>query len=602
MLLLILGMALFKLFMGYKGLSEPMAMDQAQIARNVAQGKGFTSQFLRPMEVRNVSKATGQKAINFEAFKDTTHAPLNIAAMALALKLSGQEQFEETRMQEGDSYIYAPDRIISATSMFFFCIAMILAYTLVARLFDETVAFATVLFVVLSDLVLQYAASGLPQPLMMCCMLASMHFMLSGIKAHERDDALRFLLCLAGAFVFLSLMCMAGWLSLWCALGMIIFSAFYFRPFGAYAIPGLILVIATLFFTTLGNKEFSGSVMGNAFYNFYNCLGGSEELILRTTNESNIPFNSSGFIMRLLGHIFSQFSTMYVNMGAILVTPFFILALLNRYKNSATEGTKWLIFSMWSFACIGMGIFGVNQPMNGAQTAILFAPLFTAYGIALIFNALSRLKLDSRTFLVARGLATFLMILVSAGPFLFSLPKDIYQGIWLSDKGRPHFPPYYPPALNIKLANMSNPQDIIVTDQPWAVAWYANRKAMWIPLYIDDYVNTLQPIFQKSGIDVQGFLITPSSHSPQDIGIGKTGGFSGISERMGDFAPLVMEGKLLLMVPKHNIALTDLFTEQATNNRTEVPLGHIVSSRGQFSNRNFLLGTEIVYYSKDIHQ
>ncbi|MBR5522062.1 MAG: hypothetical protein IKV82_01140 [Akkermansia sp.] len=598
LLLLVLGMAIFKLALSYKGLDQPMAMDQAQIARNVAQGEGFTSNFMRPMEVKNASTAAGRKPVDFKQFKDTNHAPLNIAAIAAALKLTGHDDVEKGRMSEGGGYIYAPDRVVSATSMAFFIIAMVLAYTLAARMFDETVAFATVVFLALSELMLEYAVSGLPQMLMMCCMLASLHCMLSAIKANENSDALFLILGLAGAFIFIALMCLAGWLSIWCALGLIIFCAFHFRPFGAYAIPGLVLMVLTLFVATLGNKEFSTNILGNAYYNFYNCLGGNEELILRTTNESNIPFNSSGFILRLLGHVCSQFSTLYVNMGSILVTPFFVLALLNRYKSSAVEGIKWAAFCMWIFACIGMGIFGINTPLHGAQTAILFAPLFTAFGIALLFNTLSRLKLDNRTFTMARGLAIFMMVLISAGPFLFNLPKDIYQGIWLSDRGRPNFPPYYPPALNIKLANLTTAEDIVVTDQPWAVAWYADRKALWMPLYIDDYANTLQPIFRKAGVEVQGFLVTPSSHSPLDSVAGKSGGITGISERMGDFAPLAMEGKLLLMVPKHNMAFADYFAEKTSNSKDAIPMGHIVSSRGQFPNRHFLLGTEIVYYSK----
>lgn len=596
--LLIVGMAIFKLALSYKGLDQPMAMDQAQIARQVARGEGFTTKFMRPMEVQNVGKKAGRKGIDFQEFKDTTHAPLNIAAIAAALKITGYDDAEKHRMVEGGSYIYAPDRIVSATSMFFFIVAMVLAYVLSARLFDETVAAATVAFLALCDLMLQYAASGLPQPLMMCLLLASTHCMLSAVKSYEKGEALYLLLFMGLAFIFMTLMCLAGWLSIWCALGLLIFCAFYFRPFGAYAIPGFIIIAVTLFITTSGNKEFTDNILGNAYYNFYNCLGGNEELILRTTSESSIPFDNSGFILRLLGHIFSQFSTMYTNMGAILVVPFFLLALLNRYKSPSVEAIKWATFCMWTFSCIGMGIFGVNQPLNGAQTAILFAPVFTAYGISLIFNMLARLKMDSRTFLMARGLAIFMMVIISGGPFLFGFPKAIYQGIWLSDRGRPNFPPYYPPALNIKLADLSNDTDIIVTDQPWAVAWYADRRALWMPLHLDDYVNTLTPIFNTSGIKVQGFLVTPSSHSPLDTPLGKSGGITGITERMGDFAPLAMEGKLLLMVPKHNMAFADFFAEQTSSSRDAIPMGHIVSSRGQFPNRHFLLGTEIVYYSR----
>lgn len=598
-IMLVVGLSVFKLFMGYRGLDHPTAMDQAQIARSVAQGKGFTTNFIRPMEMKNAARAARNKGVDFDNFTDTNHAPLNIAAMAVALKATGCDEFESTRMEEGGSYLYGPDRVISGTSIVFFIISMLLAYTLVARLFDETVACSTVIFLALSDLVLQYAVGGLPQPLMTCCFLAAMHFVVGAVRADERGDSLFRFVFLLSAYVCVTLMCLAGWMNIWCALGLIIFCAFRFRPFGAFSVPGFLILGVTLFLCTLDNKTFSGSEFGNAYYSFYNCLGGSEELILRTTNESNIPFDSSGFILRLLGHIFSQFSTMYVNMGSILVTPFFILALLNKFKKKEVESVKWATFAMWSFACIGMAMFGVNNPYDSSQLAVVFAPLFTAYGVSLVFNMLARLKLDSRTFTLARGLAIFLMLLVSAGPFLFKLPKDIYQGIWLSDRGRPNFPPYYPPALNVKLADMSNPRDLIMTDQPWAVAWYADRKAVWMPLYIDDYVTTMQPIIAKAGVDVQGFLITPSSHSPVGVPSGqKQTGITGVVSTMGDFAPLALEGKLLLMTPKRNLAFADLFTEAPNENRNIMPMGHIVSSKGQYSNRNFLLGTEIIYYSK----
>src|SRR6201996_5407116 len=35
----------------YKGLSDPQSMDNAQLARQIARGKGFTTEFLRPRAV-----------------------------------------------------------------------------------------------------------------------------------------------------------------------------------------------------------------------------------------------------------------------------------------------------------------------------------------------------------------------------------------------------------------------------------------------------------------------------------------------------------------------------------------------------------------------
>ncbi len=598
--ILVIGMSLFKLVLTYRGLDQPAAMDQAQIARNVAIGNGFSTHFLRPIEVMTADSRSGNEGANFDRFKDSNHAPLNIAAIAAALKLTGYSQFEDTRLQDSDNtYIYPADRVVSATSVFFTIVAMFLAYTLIMRLFDDVVACSTITFLMLSDLVLQYSISGLPQPLMLCFLLAGLHAIVSAIDAESHAERVWARIFAALGFISLSLMCLTGWMGIWIALGLFVFCGFYFRPFGSYTVMGLVILGIALLPCALNNNAATGSIMGNAFYSIYNCFGGGEDVLLRSAHADGIPLNNSSFILRLLGYTFGQFSTMYVNVGSIIVAPFFFLALLNQYKKKTVQGAKWAVFSMWGFACIGMALYGITSPINASQLAILFAPFFTAYGISLVFNFIARLKMEGATFNQARGLAIFLMILISAGPFLSTLPKELYMGISLGDKNRPHFPPYYPTALNTSLVEQSNERDIIVTDQPWAVAWYANRHALWLPLRIDDYETFLQPAFNKAGFDVQGFLITPSSHSPnREIADGNPGGMTGIISDTGDFAPLSIEGKLLLMVPRHNLAFADLFMENATKGNHTKPLGELVSSRGEFSNRVPLLGTEIMYYSK----
>jgi hypothetical protein len=185
------------------------------------------------------------------------------------------------------------------------------------------------------------------------------------------------------------------------------------------------------------------------------------------------------------------------------------------------------------------------------------------------------------------------MLVISSGLFLFQLPKQLYLGIWTSARGIPHFPPYYPAAMNGKLHNMTNEKDIVVTDQPWGVAWYADRKALWIPRSLEELTRNLEPIMNRAGQDVQGFLITPSSHSMQ------AGGISGVIREAGDFAPLALEGKLLLLTPRHNMAFAELFSTNANPKSTARPLATLVSSQGVYRHRNFLLGAEMIYYSRD---
>ncbi len=611
---LVLGISLFKLIVTYRGLDQPVAMDQAQIARQVAKGNGFSTQFLRPIDLKTVAtvraqeKETEKQPLNLNAFRDTNHAPLNICALAVALKITGSDRFENTRMVTNKSTVYWPDRAVAGTSLFFFLLSLVLAYMLIMRLFDEAIAAATVALLALSDLMLQYALSGLPQPLMFCCLLGSVHFMLTAVRRDDETETLSALLNVALSFLCIALLCLTSWMGIWVALGLLIFTAAYFRPYGAMAIPGIIILVVALLPSLLGNGELTGNLAGNAYYTIYNSFGGGEDLVQRSTSASSLPFNSPAFLARLVGYTFDQLGSMYVAMGGILVTPFFFLSLLNRYKKVGTEAIKWATLSMWLCATLGMALYGINSPINASQLMPLFAPLFAAYGIALTFNLLARLKLDTN-FNTLRSITVGVILLVSSGTFLMSIPAEIHRGIWLSDLAHPHYPPYYPSALNshdeklgkeVSLVDKSNEQDIVVTDQPWAVAWYANRKALWIPRRIGDYTDELEPIIHRAGGKVQGFLITPSSHSPnRDIAIAdRPGGLKGIMNEYGDFAPLMLEGGVLLMVPNHNLALADHFMTNEAKRKTTRPLGTIVSSRGQFPYRHFILGTEIIYYSK----
>lgn len=599
-LILLVVMCVFKLFLTFRGLDQPAAMEQAQIARSVAQGNGFVTKSLRPVEVVTAAnRATRDKSVNFTDFRDSSYAPLNVAAMAVALKLTGMDAFESCRMEEGVGYLYAPDRVIAAVSTLFFMLAMLLSYLLAARLFDEVVACATVSFLVLSDLLLQYSVSGLPQPLMMCGLLGALHCMLTAVRVNEQGDFPGSLLYVGLAFGCCGLMSLAGWMGLWPSMGLLVFCCLYFRSAGSYVLTAVLVLLGFLGTSAVLNYLDCGSVLGNAMMGLYNSFGGGEEMALRSANLSSTPLDSSNFVLRFLGYTFAQLQGLYENMGSIIVVPFFLLALLNRYRREEVQAVKWAVFCMWAMSCVGMALYGVESPVHVSQLAVLFAPLFTAYGISLVFNFLARHTYEGVTFNQMRGLAMFIMVVVSAGPFLATLPKNLYLGIWLGDKGRPHFPPYYPPALNIKLADITNAKDVVVTDQPWAVAWYANRTALWIPTRVDDMVSFVEPALQKGGVELQGFLITPSSHSAITTELtGAPGGMAGIVNNMGDFAPLAMEGKILQLVPRHNLALADLFVESAGGKAHTIPMGQLVSSRGRFSERVPLLGAELLYYGK----
>lgn len=598
---LIVGLCIFELFLSFRGLNSPVAMDQAQVARQIARGEGNTTKFLRPIDIidqHKVLKNAAPKAErdkiapNFNAFPDTYNAPLYTHLLAGALRATGYHRFEEKRMDSEVSNIYMGDRIIAAVSMVFFLISLILAYFLFSALFDEVLASTVVAFMGLSQLMLRFAVSGLAQPLMMCELLAAAFFIVAAVKSENRGTEFKTILCNMVVYALLVLLSLSHPLGAWCLLGYALFSSFAFRPLGMYGVFGLVILGIAVYIPELTHLEPMGGPVAKFIHSIYSSFGSDNaELLMRSTSDAAVPFSNSNFFLRLLGYLFNQQSTLYAYMGGIVVTPFFILALFNKYKRSTVENLKWAVCAMWLATGVGMTCFGHSGDMNEDQLYIIFAPFFAAYGTALVFNFLARLQLGTG-FGAVRALTIFFMLLLSSGSFMFALPQELSFSILTSARGIPHYPPYYPPALNGKLHDMTTPEDVIITDQPWAVAWYADRKALWLPRTIDTLTLDIEPIFAKAGQGIQGFLITPTSHGASN------GGMSGIVSANGDFAPLVMEGRLLQMVPKHNMAFAELFNTQGNSQVRSRTLSNLVSSQGEYHFRNFLLGADIVYYSK----
>lgn len=562
---LLVLMCTFKLFLCYKGLNQPDVMDQAQIARSLANGEGFATKFYRPIELPAMKQANKEEVINFTNHRDVNHAPLNIVSMAVALKVTGHNDFEKTaipvqgqgREIQPVQNVYSADRTISAVSCLYFILAMGLAYALIVRLFDDIIACSTICCLAVSELALDYSISGLPQPLMLCCLLGAMHFLLNALQANKADDRGRVALHLIISFVLMSLMCLSGWLSVWIFIGFLIFCSAAFRPHGMYGcIGGGVLMLFSGYFL-LQNYRATGQIFGNAFYGIFDCFGGSSEDAMRSVNASAASLNDSMMVLNVLGSLFDQIKSLYTNCCAIIVVPFFFICLFHVYKREEVQKLKWAVLSMWAVSCLGMAVYGTNVPLSSGQLAFLFTPVFVAYGFSILFNMMARLDSPKISFAQLRGLSIVGIVILCAATQLKSFPVDLYRGVWLREKNAPHYPPYYPPSLNCLLTGLTNENDIVMSDQPWAVAWYANRKSVWLPKTIADYKAIKDEYLFGSGVNIQGILMTPSSYEPiipssyaptADTRYGLPGGFAAVERSAGEFWPLALN----LPLTQHN--------------------------------------------------
>lgn len=619
-MLLICGI---QLFVTFRGLGHASVMDQAQIARNLAQGNGMTTSCLYPLDLikadaraqREVLFSDNPEAtpqVDLRHFPSLHQAPLNICFMAVALRLTGYHDFYARRQELAESgrlahLIYPGDRVIAATSTIFFIVAMVLGYTLIMRLFDEAIAASAAALMLCNEALLGYATSGLPQPLMACFLLLALHFLLSAVRHREEEvptlgSRRRYLLWndarVAMSFICLGLMALTGWGAAWCAVGLALFCLAYFRRGIAYAVGGLAIVGLMCAVVAYGQCELYGGMLQYYFFCAADCLGANGvATALRSGLDSASPINGTDFLVRWFSYAFSQFGSTASAMGGIFVCSLFFLALFHRYKRAEMEGFKWATALMWFFCSLGMALTAGDTTFSATQLSVLFLPIFLAYGLSLVYNFIIRAGI-SNDINRARGFAFFLLFVICSVPFLFEFYHSAARALRLGEIGLAQYPPYCPPALYGRInanspgfVDLTAPDDVIVTDQPWGAAWYGHRKSIWLPRSVEAY-DQLSRIVANAGLRVGGILMTPcSSVTPKS-------GMQGILRESGEFAPLAMEGSVLLADPNHRIRLTDLFINNKGRDEKGDSVGDLVSSRGTFSRLNLLFGANYILYTR----
>jgi hypothetical protein len=136
-------------------------------------------------------------------------------------------------------------------------------------------------------------------------------------------------------------------------------------------------------------------------------------------------------------------------------------------------------------------------PLKANDLHILFAPIFTTYGLALLLVLWSRLEIPG--LLPHRGFLASIF-LISSLPFLSQL-LELHRAQPL----RIHWPPYVPPYISL-LKEWIEPKEVILSDMPWAVAWYADRRSLWLPIQRKDYLSL--HAFQTLG-PISGLYLSP---------------------------------------------------------------------------------------------
>ena len=498
---------------GFRGLSHEKGMEQAQIAREIARGHGFTTKMIRPAALWLFEKNMGKFPVDRQP--DIYHAPLNpylnAGAILIAdavndvLREAGKKKefiswLTYERTMGIKTFVYAYDRLIAGVQVLFFLLAVLINYYTARRLFDDRLAALAACMMLVCQRFWEYAMCGLPQMLMLFLFSAAAHTLVRAVEAkYLHKSPLAWLAATAALFGLLAL---THGLTIWMFVGALIFVAFSFRPLGRDAAIMAVIFLAIYTPWLVRNQQVCGTPVGLGWYTGLHELRGTESQLMRSLDVSLAGLSPLIFRTKVQSQTVEQMSALLELLGTSMMAVVFFVTLLHLFKRPETSIFRWAILSMWLCAVFGMSVFGM--PEGGGLRAndlhVLFIPLMICYGLAFVLVMWSRLEIHIR--LVHLGFLS-LLFFISSLPFIESTIQML-----AGPRMQVQWPPYVAPYIAI-MGTWTTEKEIIMSDMPWAVAWYAERKSLWLPETVQDFIDLND--YKKLNGAVVGLYLTPVS-------------------------------------------------------------------------------------------
>ncbi len=497
-LAVIAGIALFYFIHEFRGLATSQAMDQAQIGRNIANGEGFKTDFIRPLAIGQLQRA--HKDVARRIWYDTYNAPLPPLVNALALR-----PIKFAWKMTPQDVIYAGDKIIVFVSVCFFLASIIILYFIARRLFDERLALLGCALVLLCDTLWQYSLSGLPQMLLLFLFNATLYALLRAVQAQYEGGRVGTWLIAVG--LGFGLLALTHALTVWMFVAVLIFGVFFFRPRGWAAII-LLGTFLLLYGPWLARSWYlTGNPGGVAIYSFFDHMGHPEAGHMRRLAIDLQDVGPGMFKGKILTNLNAQVGRLFEFMGWNVIAVVFFVSLLHLFRRRETAILRWMIMAMWVGAFLGMLVYGVTEEQGVAanQLHILFIPVMTCFGLAYLLVQWNRLNITMQ--LARIGFIT--------GLFLVGSFQMIFTMLLPTPKASVRWPPYIPPYISI-INTWMKPNEVIASDIPWAISWYADRRSMWLPESVSIFTEFHD--YGVVGAPLNGLYLTPVSGSQNTLG------------------------------------------------------------------------------------
>lgn len=484
----------------FRGFAAPEAMDQAQIARKLATGRGFSTDFVRPLSIYLIEQHHGDKNARLHgSHPDLANPPVYPALLAAVFKVY-PVRYEITDLK--DFRRFQPEIIAGWFNELLLVFTILAVFYLARKWFDPSVGWMAALICAGNNLFWRFSGSGLPTNLLIAIFVtlaACLAILDEATHATQRGKLFVLgLAAAAGALVGIGMLTSYafGWLILPLLLCLLL-SLGRLQMASAIAALAAFLLIVTPWLVR--NYSIGGTLFGTAGYALLQ--GGSrfpENHLERSAKLD--PAESGVDVDEITRKLFVNLADLLENelprLGSNWIIAFFLVGLFIPFQRPMLGRLRRFLLGSAGVLVIvqalGRTHLTSDSPViNSENYLVVITPLLFIYGASMLSLLLDQLpNLPWRAWIVA-----LIVTILSAPLILQLLPPRTVPVV---------YPPYYPPVIQIS-AHWMREEETLMSDMPWAVAWYGNRQCLWLTLNagrdffeINDFQKPIQGLYLTS--------------------------------------------------------------------------------------------------------
>jgi hypothetical protein len=494
LLVVVVGVGLYNL-RAYRNMGTQEAMDEAQLARNIAQGKGYSTLFIRPFSIHLVKTRNWEKSrvpvVDGVAdpaqirgpHPDLANPPVYPVVLAGLLKvlhldytITSSKSFWSSG---GRFWRYKPDFVIALFNQLLFLVAVTVVFFLARRLFDAKVAWLGSGLMLGTELFWRFSVSGLSTMLLLLVFLGLVWCVVL-LEEEAREPkrgpwGILILAVISGAVVGLGGLTRYsfGWLIIPVLVFQILFGG---RRRVVVAMITLVAFIAVMAPWVARNYSVSGKPFGTATYAVLETtILYPENRLERSLEPDFSRIYVMAFWLKLNTNLRQILTSELPRLGGTWITGFFLVGLLIGFRKLALTRLRYFLLGcvlvLVLAQALGRTQLSEESPdINSENLLVLLTPLVLVYGVSLFYSLLEQIRLP---FPEMRFIVIGLFSVAACLPMVF---------IFLPPKATPvAYPPYYPPAIQT-VAGWLKEKELAMSDIPWAFAWYGQRQCVWLTL------------------------------------------------------------------------------------------------------------------------